>query len=110
MDDFDKPHYGRGTAAGSKGSKATGKDAAKAITETLAPRHALMMGAFLPYGPDGATSFDVANDLDLDIDLVRPRITELEKRKLLFDIGREKGPRGKVITRYSVVKPNGEAA
>jgi len=103
-------HYGRGTAAGFKGCKQTGKDAASAVTETLGARHALMMEAFQPYGEAGATCFDIAADLDLGIDLVRPRVCELEKRKLLHVVGRSMGPRGKEVTRHSVVKPDGEAA
>lgn len=40
----------------------------------------------------------------------RWQVCELEKRKLLHVVGRSMGPRGKEVTRHSVVKPDGEAA
>jgi hypothetical protein len=98
-------HYRDGTAAGHKGTKSSGREAAEKVTETLGRRHAQMLAAFEQYGTGGATCFDVANDLNLGVDLIRPRVTELEKRRLLFDLGREDGPRGAKTTRYSIVPP-----
>lgn len=105
---FDRPFYGRGTAAGSKGKSGTSKAGAESVQDTLGPRQAVILERHRPYGPAGATPCQIASDMELDIDLVRPRITELALRNLLFPVGKRLGHRGRHVVAYSVVKPSVE--
>lgn len=102
-------HYGRGTAAGSKGntptSRANSEAGASKATETLPRRHRQVVEAFAVYGPAGAIPEDVANDLDLPVHVVRPRCGELRTRKLLFEVGKRPGRMGCDVTAFSTVPP-----
>lgn len=104
-----KPHYRDGTAAGHKGNKATGKDAAAKVTDDLARRHRQMMDAWTAYGAAGAIPETISNDLDLPVHCVRPRAGELVKRGLLFEIGKAMGAMGHKVTAYSVIRPANES-
>lgn len=106
----ERTHYMAGTVAGHKGNKMTGRDAAAKVTEELPRRHRQMIEAWTRYGASGAIPEDIANDLDLPVHVVRPRAGELVKRGLMFENGKALGGMGHVVTRYSVVKPTGEAA
>lgn len=111
----DRKHYARGTAAGIKGNskqaRESSREAAEAVNETLGHRHGQMVAAWTPYGAAGAIPEQVANDIDLPVHIVRPRASELVKRKLLFELPRRPGGMGKLVTAYSVVPPvDGEAA
>ena len=106
FNDNEKPHYSRGTAAGHKGDKDTGRDAVKAVTDDLARRHRQMMEAWTPYGAFGAIPETIASDLGLELLCVRPRAGELVKRGLLFEVGKSMGGMGKRVTRYSVCEPD----
>lgn len=112
--DFEKPHYGNGTAAGAKGNTPLGlansEAAASEITKSLARRHRQVVEAFAAYGAGGAIPEEVANDLDLPVHVVRPRCGELRTRKLLHEIGKRPGRMGCDVTAFSVVPPtDGEA-
>ena len=102
---YENGHYGRGTAAGSKGKSQTGKDAAEHVNRTLGRRHQQMMEAWTFYGAAGAIPETIANDLDLPVHLVRPRAGELVKLGRLFVVGRSPGELGCKVMRYSVEKP-----
>lgn len=111
----DKGHYGRGTAAGSKGntptSRANSENAASEVNQTLPRRHRQVVDAFAVYGAAGAIPEDIANDLDLPVHVVRPRCGELRTRKLLFEVGKRPGRMGCDVTAFSVIEPpDGEAA
>lgn len=107
-------HYGRGTAAGSKGNtplaRANSEAGAREVTQSLPRRHRQVVEAFAAYGPGGAIPEDVANDLDLPVHVVRPRCGELRTRKLLFEVGKRPGRMGCDVTAFSTVEPDGEAA
>lgn len=112
---FDRAHYARGTAAGSKGNSAearqNSRDAADAVTKTLGNRHREMIAAWTPYGLVGAIPEQIANDTDLPVHIIRPRAGELVKRKLLFEVGKRPGGMGKSVMAYSITpQPEGEAA
>ncbi|MXO50122.1 hypothetical protein GRI42_02240 [Erythrobacter gaetbuli] len=113
-DNCEKAHYGRGTAAGSKGNTPTAKAnsvaAASQVTQTLPRRHRQVVEAFASYGAFGARPEDVANDLELPVHVVRPRCGELRKRGLLHEVGKRPGLWGCDVTAFSVVKPDDEAA
>lgn len=95
---------------GWKGDKATGRQAAFAIADDLARRHRQVREAFAPFGPAGATCDEVAAALELPVYLVRPRATELERKGLLFAIGKRPGSLGHAVTIYSVIRPLENAA
>lgn len=108
-------HYGRGTAAGSKGNtptaKANSEAAASEVTQTLPRRHRQVVEAFASYGAAGAIPEEVANDLDLPVHVVRPRCGELRTRKLLYEVGKRPGRMGCDVTAFSTVPPpEGEVA
>lgn len=109
----ENPHYGRGTAAGSKGNskeaRSNSEAAAKDVTETLGRRHRQMVDAWSSYGVGGAIPEQVSNDLGLPVHVVRPRAGELVKRKLLFELGKRPGGMGCNVMAYSAVQPD-EAA
>lgn len=105
----DEPHYRRGTTAGFKGSseatRATGREAAKNVNETLPRRHRQMIEAWAPYGASGAIPEQIADDLGLPVHMIRPRAGELVKRGLFFEVGKRPGNFGCSVTAYSTVKP-----
>lgn len=109
MTDENTPHYRDGTAAGFKGNskatRATGRAAAEAVTETLGRRHQQMVDAWTRYGVRGAIPEEVAGDLELPVHVVRPRAGELKNRGLLFEIGKRPGLLGCDVMAYSVVRP-----
>ena len=108
-DQEDRPHYGQGTAAGSKGNtpttKANSEAAASEVTKSLPRRHRQVVEAFAAYGPAGAIPEEIANDLELPVHVVRPRCGELRTRKLLFEVGKRPGRMGCDVTAFSTVPP-----
>lgn len=112
-DKFERPFYGRGTAAGAKGNseqaRHSSQEAAKDVTESLGRRHRQMVEAWAHYGAQGAIPEEIANDLELPVHIVRPRAGELVKRGLLFELDRRPGGMGCRVTAYSVVQPEREA-
>ena len=91
--------------AGWKGNKATGIQAAFAVSKDLGRRHAQVLAAFEPYGASGATCDEIADALGLAVYLVRPRASELERRGKLFPVGKRMGDMGHKVTVYSVIRP-----
>ena len=93
-------------AAGYKGDKATGREAAEEVTQSLGRRHAQTMAGFAPYGAAGATCDQVAADLDMELLHLRPRASELEKLGKLFVVGKAMGSYGSKVTVYSTIEPD----
>lgn len=88
---------------GWKGAKDTGRQAARAIAPALARRQRQVLEAFARFGSAGATCDQIAEALRLQVYLVRPRASELERKNKLFPIGKRPGPMGHSVTVYSVV-------
>jgi hypothetical protein len=107
--DGDPPRYRDGTAAGHKGNskhaRETGRAAAKEVTRSLGRRHKQMLNAWAPYGANGARPEEVARDLGLPVHVVRPRASELVKRKLLFEVGKRPGDLGSLVMAYATIAP-----
>ena len=100
MTDKKYPHV-----AGHKGDDETGKAAAAEVSKTIGRRQREVMEVVATFGADGATPLEVAAILDRDIDLVRPRMSELKEMKRLWPVGMRDGGRGRDVRCLSVVKP-----
>ncbi|MEO6151860.1 MAG: hypothetical protein ABIT09_01205 [Croceibacterium sp.] len=101
----DENSYGDGTAAGWKGNKSTGWQAALAVGKDLGRRQRQVLDAFEPYGAAGAICDDICPVLHLPVHVVRPRASELEKQGKLYPVGKRIGALGHPCTVFSVVKP-----
>ena len=95
---------------GWKGKIDTGRKAAFAIADDLGRRHKQVFTALAQRGEVGATPCNIADMLELPIDLVRPRFTELHNKGRIYRVGKRMGGRGLEVMAYSIIKPAAESA
>jgi len=100
---MDRPIYP--DMAGWKGNKATGNQAAFAVSKDMGRLHAEVMNAFAPFGAAGAICDKIAEFFGLPVFHVRPRASELERNGKLFPVGKTMGAYGHKVTIYSVIEP-----
>jgi len=90
---------------GWKGNKATGREAAFAIAKELPQRQQQVWDAIALRGEAGATCDELQDELALPAYVIRPRASELERKGMLWPIGRRMGQLGHNVTVYTTVKP-----
>lgn len=114
MLESDTPHYRNGTAAGHKGNspeaRQNSREAAEMVNKTLGRRQRQVFAKYVRYGASGANPEQIAEDLELPLHVVRPRVGELVKLGKIHEIGKRMGGLGCNVMARSVEPPKGGEA